>query len=106
MIKYVLFSAFALFIITSSCKKEEKDVTPPVISLSGYNPAYVNLDSVYVEPGYTATDDVDGDITSKVEVTGTLDVHKEGSYILYYNVSDNAGNMAIQKEREVKVLKF
>ena len=89
-----------------SCQKEEKDVTPPVITLSGYNPTYVNLDSTYVEPGYKAIDDVDGDITSDVVVTGTVDVHTEGNYILYYNVSDKSANAAEQQSREVKVLKF
>ena len=93
-------------VIFFSCQKEEKDTTPPVITLSGYNPTYVNLDSAYVEPGYTATDDVDGDITSDVVVSGTVDIHTEGKYILYYNVSDKSGNAAEQQSREVKVLKF
>jgi len=106
MKKYI-FVLFAIVLISGyACKKEKKDTTPPVIVLKGAEKVYVNLDSAYVEPGYTATDDVDGDITDKVVVSGTVDVHTEGTYMLYYDVTDKAGNAAEQKERTVKVLKF
>lgn len=57
----------------------------------------------YIEPGYTATDDVDGDITANVIVTGTVDTTAPGRYKLYYDVTDSSGNTAIQQARTVIV---
>lgn len=106
MQKFYIIIGIFIFISAYACNKEEKDITPPEINLKGYNPTYVNLDSAYVESGYTAIDDVDGDLTNKVKVTGTVATHAEGDYTLYYNVSDEAGNAAEEKTRKVKVLKF
>jgi len=106
MKKFYAIAYIIILILAFACKKEAKDVTPPEITLSGYNPTYVNLDSTYIEPGYSANDDVDGDITNNVKVTGTVDTHTEGDYTLYYNVSDKAGNAAEEQSRKVKVLKF
>lgn len=46
---------------------------------------------------YTASDDVDGDITGRVAITGNVDViNTPGNYKIYYSVSDNAGNIAYE----------
>ncbi|MCS5716908.1 glycoside hydrolase family 92 protein [Herbiconiux sp. CPCC 205763] len=42
--------------------------------------------------GVSATDDVDGDVTAAIVVTGTVDTATPGSYVLSYTVSDAAGN--------------
>ncbi len=34
----------------------------------------------------------DGDISDRIEVTGSVDSGSVGSYMLVYSVSDNAGN--------------
>ncbi len=103
-----LFGLFAFILLSTQCKKDEedKDTTPPVITLKGDTLMFVNKDSLYVEPGYTATDDTDGDITNKVSIKGHVDTSVEGTYFLYYDVSDAAGNAAEQKKREVKVMIF
>lgn len=46
--------------------------------------------------GVTANDHVDGDITSKIQITGQVVSKKTGVYTLTYKVSDAAGNVAIQ----------
>ena len=68
------------------------DSTQPVVTLTGDSAMDWELGKSFVEPGYTATDDVDGDLSSKVEVTGTVDVQTTGSYTLTYTVTDAAGN--------------
>ncbi|MDD4924772.1 MAG: DUF5011 domain-containing protein, partial [Dehalococcoidales bacterium] len=68
------------------------DTTPPVITLSGLNPMNINQGTAYSEPGYTATDNVDGNITGNVLLTGTVNSSVPGQYILTYSVSDAAGN--------------
>ena len=49
------------------------DTTPPAITLSGSANMTISVGSAYTEPGYTATDDYDGNITGNVVVTGTVD---------------------------------
>ena len=44
--------------------------------------------------GATATDDRDGDLTSKIEISGNVDTKKAGTYKITYTVKDAAGNVA------------
>jgi len=44
--------------------------------------------------GVSATDGVDGDLTDKIEVIGTVDLDKPGRYAISYVVSDANGNQA------------
>jgi formylglycine-generating enzyme required for sulfatase activity len=45
-----------------------------------------------VEPGATASDTLDGNLTNQVTITGAVDVNSTGTYVLTYSVSDAAGN--------------
>ena len=74
----------------------------PTIGLLGGSKVRVRYGSTYTEPGYTAKDEADGDITSQVTVTGTVDTSKEGSYTLTYNVKNSSGKETT-KERTVEV---
>lgn len=90
-----------------SCKKDKnKDTTPPVITVNPPNPYTVNKDSAYVDPGATALDETDGDISSKIVTTNNVNVHDTGYYQVKYNVSDNSGNAAVEKVRNVHVMVF
>jgi len=80
------------------------DITPPVITLLGDNPLEIIQGAVYSDPGFTAVDDVDGDITASVVVTGSVDNSTIGSYTLTYNVSDISDNAAIAQTRTVDVV--
>jgi hypothetical protein len=54
--------------------------------------------------GVSATDNVDGDLTSSIVVTGdTVDTAVPGTYTIRYNVTDSAGNAAIKVTRTVTV---
>lgn len=101
----VIFLAALLMAGLSSCGKE-KDTTPPVITLLGSNPMTVELGTSYVEPGFLAEDETDGDISAEVVVTGAVNTLAEGDYFLNYNVSDAAGNKAPEQVRKVRVLIF
>ena len=70
------------------------DTTPPVISLLGTNPVNHEIFTVYTDAGATAIDNSDGDISANIVVTGSVDINALGTYILSYDVSDNAGNQA------------
>ena len=70
------------------------DQSKPVLSLTGGDKQTVPANQPYVDPGFAATDAVDGDLTKQVTVTGTVDVTKPGTYDLTYTITDAAGNTA------------
>jgi len=78
------------------------DVEVPVVTLLGEECMELQARKEFVEPGFTAFDAVDGDISEKVEVTGSVDVNLCGTYLLTYCVSDAAGN-STKAERTVIV---
>ncbi|MDQ7860303.1 DUF5011 domain-containing protein [Peribacillus frigoritolerans] len=53
--------------------------------------------------GITADDNADGNLTSEIKIEGTVNVHKAGTYILIYSVTDKSGNKATA-ERTVMVI--
>ncbi len=103
----IIFSAILLSGITliSSCKKDKKDTTPPVITIKGTNPILDHcLHATYIDPGATAYDETDGDITSKIIITTNVDTAAIGTYQVKYDVSDKAGNAATEAIRTVTVI--
>lgn len=64
----------------------------PKISLNGSKKLYVFKDSKYIEKGYVANDNCDGNITDKVKINSNLDTSKVGSYKINYSIYDNYGN--------------
>ena len=79
------------------------DTTLPVITLVGDAAVSHALGATYTDAGATATDDVDGDITTSITTSGTVDVNTAGDYTITYAVSDAAGNAAAQVTRTVTV---
>jgi len=80
------------------------DTTPPDIVLLGNATINLTVGDTFTEPGYTAIDDVDGDITDNVVVGGdTVDTNAAGTYVITYNVSDAVGNAADEATRTVTV---
>ena len=80
-----------------------RDMTPPVITLDGANPLYVecNLEP-YTDPGATASDACDPDVP--VTVGGdTVDPNTLGTYVVTYDAVDDSGNAASQVARTVIV---
>jgi major membrane immunogen (membrane-anchored lipoprotein) len=106
MKKLVILGVISLSILFTYCKKEDKDEIAPIITLEGTSPQYVAKDSTYIEPGYTAIDDVDGDISDLVKVKSDVNTAIEGTYNRTYNVIDKSGNSAEEVKREVIVMIF
>ncbi|MCF6229899.1 MAG: DUF5011 domain-containing protein, partial [Gammaproteobacteria bacterium] len=81
------------------------DTTPPEITLDGTNTLEISVGDTYVDPGATATDNVDGDITGSIVIAGdTVNTTTVGTYVMTYNVSDAAGNTALEVTRAVDVV--
>ena len=63
----------------------------PHMSLKGNANAYLEVHSNYIEAGYMASDDADGNLTNKVVINGTVDTSKLGVYELTYTVTNSKG---------------
>ncbi len=87
----------------SSRTPEVPGNTPPVITLLGLTHFTINLNEVFVDPGATAFDKEDGDLTSQITVTGTVNTSVVGTSTLQYRVVDSGGLVA-SKIRTVYVL--
>jgi len=102
---YFIIAIIALIgvaFIFNACKKDP-DATKPVITLKGDAETFIVFKATWTDPGYSATDDIDGDITSNVTISGTVNNISAGVYTLTYNVKDAAGNSADPKTRKVTV---
>jgi hypothetical protein len=78
------------------------DITPPFINLVDAN-MIIEINTSFTEPGFTCIDNINGDITNNVVVTGVIDLSVIGTYYKYYNCVDAAGNEAIEKIRIINV---
>ena len=80
------------------------DAGAPVITLLGEPTINIVVGGTFTDPGATAEDDIDGDISDNIVVGGdAVDVNTAGTYVITYNVSDAAGNAATQRTRTVIV---
>ena len=73
------------------------DTSAPNIVLNGGKQVYLKLGSTFTDSGYQATDNKDGDVTSKVTISGTVNTARCGNYNITYSVTDSSGNTATVK---------
>ncbi len=71
------------------------DPTPPVLELKGSSKITLTVGSAYREPGYAATDNGNVDLTDRVEISGSVNVYRAGTYKLTYRVRDDYGNETV-----------
>ena len=101
----LLVIVLLLFLIGSNLKTSNNSngTTEPVIKLKGARYIEISKGTNYVEPGYVAIDQKDGDISSKVVVEGKVNTRKEGLYDLIYKVT-NSSDKTASVTREVEVI--
>ncbi|MCH9813907.1 MAG: DUF5011 domain-containing protein [Epsilonproteobacteria bacterium] len=80
------------------------DTTIPIITIIGENPQSIEVGTAYVELGASAIDSYDGNITTDITITHTVDVNTLGNYTVTYNVSDSSANPATTMTRDVYVV--
>lgn len=71
---------------------EYSDTTSPSITVVGDNPATVECGDTYTDAGATATDNIDGTLTSSIATSSTVDTDTPASYTVTYTVSDVSTN--------------
>ena len=79
------------------------DKEKPVLELSGDKEVVLSIGSDYLESGFKASDNYDGELTDKVEVNNNIDKDKIGEYKVSYLVKDTSNNQT-EVERIVKVV--
>lgn len=72
----------------------------PKVILKGEKEITIKLGEKYVEPGYTASDKEDGDLTSRVLKNGIPNTNERGEYTIIYYLEDSTGN----KTSEVRTI--
>ncbi|MED4069616.1 DUF5011 domain-containing protein [Priestia megaterium] len=56
----------------------------------------ISINSTFdAKAGVTARDNVDGNLTNMIKVTGTVNTKVKGTYTLTYNVVDKSNNKAV-----------
>ena len=70
------------------------DPVPPELTLLGEAAMTLRIGTAYEEPGFSAVDNLDGDLSEAVEVSGEVNIWKAGEYELRYAVTDSWGNRA------------
>jgi hypothetical protein len=70
------------------------DRTAPVLTLNGNTTITMEQCDTYSELGAVANDAVDGNLTSAIQITGSVDASTVGDYTLVYTVKDAQGNTA------------
>lgn len=81
----------------------KKDNIKPEITLKGKKEIVLVKNSIYEEAGVEATDNIDGDITSKVKIKNNVDLTKSGEYYIIYSIEDSSKNK-IEVKRKVTVV--
>lgn len=116
---FIIISLFSFYIFSIAKNKNEseikliqakekeiiiKDDIAPIITLKDGD---INLytGEKYIEPGFTAIDNVDGDITKQVIIKSNLNTSIPGTYKISYLVKDSSNNMSKEVIRKITVLK-
>ncbi len=76
----------------------------PIINLNGKNIIDIDLPQDFIEPGYLAYDETDGDITNKVIVKNGIDFNTPGTYEISYTVTNSIGN-SVEVKRFITIKK-
>ena len=80
-----------------------RDLIKPVVKLIGPAVAKTELNKPYVDAYAVATDNIEGDISSRLVSVSNVDVTHVGYYSVKYAVVDNYGNISDTVSRTVQV---
>ncbi|MBP7510887.1 MAG: DUF5011 domain-containing protein [Bacteroidia bacterium] len=81
-----------------------EDTIRPTATLNGSSTFYTEINKKFVDPGISALDNIEGNISSKYEVIGLVDTTKVGPNYLKYVVRDLYNNVSDTLRRTVYVI--
>ncbi len=100
---FVLYTSSNAAVWATGTSQSTADTTLPVITLVGSAGMNIVRGTTFNDPGATAADNVDGNITTRIVRTGSVNTGTTGAYTLRYDVRDAAGNAAATVTRTVTV---
>lgn len=80
-----------------------RDDVPPTITLVGADTITFEVNNSYTEFGATAFDNIEGNITNRIQITNTVDTAQAGLYYVFYQVTDGSGLQSPMVRRVVMV---
>lgn len=81
-----------IVVVIDTTTSNGDDSIPPTLTISGNNPDTINVGEAWTNPTATASDNVDGNLSDSVKISGEVKNSIPGTYKLIYSVSDKAGN--------------
>ncbi len=81
----------------------KKDEVKPQITLNGPSILKTEINKLFSDPGATAIDNIEGNISSRVQIISTVDTTNIGVYNVKYFVVDYSGNVSDTLYRTVIV---
>lgn len=100
--EYVLTYKYQDFVLERRITVLAKSNQLTFLILNGDKVIYLKKGEEYVEPGFNVIDSVDVNLNDKVEVSGSVDTNKPGTYKIIYSVT-NARGVVVLEERTVIV---
>ena len=88
---------------TTTARAPSASATPLHRSFSGQASVELAVESTYTDHGATASDSVDGDLSTRIKVDDPVNPAVVGTYTVTYSVVDNSGNAAAPVTRTVRV---
>ncbi|MBP3635877.1 MAG: DUF5011 domain-containing protein [Bacilli bacterium] len=100
-ISYIL--EFKMLAIKKELKRKVivKDLVKPELNVQSEDEIYLFLNEEYDMPAFNALDNIDGDITDKVEIDSNIDITQVGTYNITYSVIDSSNN---EVKKNIKVI--
>ena len=98
-IKYTVYSKFIKKNVSTTREITVVDTTLPEIKLKGKETIEIYIGDKYSEPGFSAKDNYDGDITKNIEVKNNINNKKAGTYEITYSVADSSNNKTEVKRK-------
>jgi len=90
------FIYYVLVTLIIACSDDDShsinDITAPIITVLGDTTISIPKNTIYIDAGATAIDNVDGDLTSSIITISNVDTSALGFYTVTYSVSDTEGN--------------
>jgi peptidoglycan hydrolase-like protein with peptidoglycan-binding domain len=94
--KYLFLNAIALCAVACGLliSTNQVEAASPIIYFGGENPYLIAKNSTFVDPGATATDTEDGNLTSSIVATNNVNTAVPGTYTVVYSAHDASDNYA------------
>jgi hypothetical protein len=90
------FIYYVLVTLIIACSDDDShsinDITAPIITVLGDTTISIPKNTIYIDAGATAIDNVDGVLTSSIVTISNVDTSTLGFYTVTYSVSDTEGN--------------